>query len=118
MKSSGASIVATAAGFICGIVTMHAMRQPSDAWLLRWAWGLGRWIVEKLEIPSTFQLAPAIAIAVFAGLLAYGLAFLLFWRLEIWAAGKASEISQQALRRRGGDSVQEEMKKLTRKHGR
>jgi hypothetical protein len=58
-----------------------------------------------------------LAVAVVVAILCASVAFLLFWRLELWAAGKAREFSQQALRRPGGASVEEEMKKLTRKHG-
>jgi hypothetical protein len=58
-----------------------------------------------------------LAVAVVVAILCAAVAFLLFWRLELWAAGKSSEDAQQVLRRPCGASVEEEMRKLTRKHG-
>ena len=52
-------------------------------------------------MPIAAQLAVAVVVAI---LCAY-VAFLFFWRLELWAAGKASEDAHQALRRPCGASV-------------
>lgn len=118
MKSSGASVVAVAAGFIGGGVTFGAIREPSGSVFATWAWRGGEWIIAKLSLPSPIPSAPAFAFALAVGLLCAAVAYLLFWRLELWGAGKASKDAQQILRHPCGTSVEAEMKKLIRKHGR
>lgn len=118
MKSSGASAIAVATALISGGVTFSAIKSPVGSPVATWAWQAGGWLVEKLSLPSPIPSAPALAFALAVGLLCAAAAYLLFWRLELWAAGKSSEDAQQILRRPCGASVEAEMKKLIRKHGR
>lgn len=117
MKSSGASVVAVAAGFIGGGLTFGAIKEPAGSVFATWAWRGGEWIITKLSLPSPIPSAPALAFALAVGLLCAAAAYLIFWRLEIWGAGKDSEDAQQALRRPCGASVESEMRRLIRKHG-
>jgi hypothetical protein len=118
MKSSGASAVAAAAALIGGGFTFSAIKNPAGSSLAAWAWQAGGWLVEKSSLPSAIPSAPALAVAVVVAVFCAAAAFLIFWRLELWAAGKSSENAQQVLRSPRGASVEAEMKKLTRKHGR
>lgn len=117
MKSSGASVVAVAAGFIGAGLTFGAIREPAGSVFATWAWRGGDWIIAKFSLPSPIPSAPALAFALAVGLLCAAAAYLLFWRLELWAAGKSSEDAQEILRRPCGASVEAEMKKLIRKYG-
>jgi len=117
MKSSGASAVAVAAALIGGGFTFSSIKTPAGSPLATWAWQAGGWLVEKLSLPSPIPSAPALAFALAVGLLCAAAAYLIFWRLELWAAGKSSEDAQQILRRPCGASVEEEMNKLIRKYG-
>lgn len=118
MKSSGASAVAVAAALVSGGVTFNAIKNPGDSPVATWAWQAGGWLVEKLSLPSPIPSAPALAVALVVAILCAAAAYLFFWKLELWAAGKNSEDAQQVLRRPCGTSVETEMKKLIRKHGR
>jgi hypothetical protein len=118
MKSSGASAVAVASAMIGGGFTFNAIKNPAGSPLATWSWQAGGWLIEKLSLPSPIPSAPALAVALVVAILCASVAFLLFWRLELWGAGKSSEDAQQVLRRPCGASVEEEMRKLTRKHGR
>lgn len=118
MKSSGASAVAVASAMIGGGFTFNAIKNPAGSPLATWSWQAGGWLIEKLSLPSPIPSAPALAVALVVAALCASVAFLLFWRIELWGAGKSSEDAQQVLRRPCGASVEEEMRKLTRKHGR
>jgi hypothetical protein len=99
MKSSGASVVAVATGFIGGAFTFGAIREPAGSILATWAWRAGMWVIGQLSLPTPIPSAPAFVCAIAVGLLCAAVAHLLFWRLELWAAGKDSEDAQQVLRR-------------------
>lgn len=118
MKSSGASAVAVAAALIGGGFTFSAIKNPAGSTLATWAWQAGGWLIEKLSLPSSIPSAPALAVALVVAILCASVAFLFFWRLELWAAGKSSQDAQEILRSPCGASVESEMKKLIRKHGR
>lgn len=118
MKSSGASSVAVAAALIGGGFTFSAIKNPAGSPLATFAWHAGGWLIEKLSLPLPIPSAPALAVALVVAALCASVAFLLFWRIELWGAGKSSEDAQQVLRRSRGASVEAEMKKLIRKHGR
>lgn len=118
MKSYGAPPLAVAAAVIGGGLTLNAMMDSSGSRELTWAWRVGEWIINKLSLPAPIPSSPAIVIAFVVGALCAAVVSLLVWKLEVWAAGKASEHAQQALRHSCGTSVEEEMRKLTRRHGR
>lgn len=117
MKTSGSNVLSVAVAIISGLMTLQALWRQSDDFVSRWAWSLGTWIIAKFGPPLSFVQAPAFAVATLVGLTVYGCVYLLLWRLEIWAAGKRSEISGKALSKTGGLSVEDEMKKLIRRHG-
>jgi len=118
MKSHGAAPLAAAAAAIGGGLALRAMMDPSGSRVLMWAWRAGEWIINKLSLPAPIPSAPAFVIAFVVGAMCAAVVSLLVWKLEVWAAVKASEHAQQALRHSCGASVEEEMRKLTRRHGR
>lgn len=116
MKSF-APTAAGMAGILTAIVSASILITPSKPWQ--------HWLLQQahqLIADTAFVRVPyasALAVALALGLLAAVVALLIFAKLEIIAAGWASEKSADALRGKQGElSVEEEMRKLVKRYGR
>jgi len=117
MKSH-ASTFAGVAGFLAGLACLSWLMNHPESEVAQYLLQSGAWLIAQVAPEIHWRIAPMLGVGLCAGVAVFAVAFFLFWRGEIWAAGLASRVSSQALNTQGGMTVEEEMRKLIRRFGR
>ena len=116
MKSHAAFLAGFATFLAC--ISMFLFLNPPANQYADYLLGIGAWLISMPPAQFWWPIAPTVAVVLCTGFLVFCVVFVLSWRLEIWAAGLASRISEEALNSQEGMSVEKEMRKLIKKFGR